>query len=362
MSTRSISTRIGMVMAILAVTIAGLVGSPSPASGQTSNPYQRGPNPTQSSINATSGPFSVSNTTVSSLSASGFGGGTIYYPNDTSQGTFGVVAISPGFTAGQSSIQWLGPRIASQGFVVITIDTNSRFDQPASRGTQLLAALDYVVNSSSSTVRARVDGSRQAVMGHSMGGGGSLEAASDRRSLEAAIPLQGWNTDKSWSEVETPTLVIGAENDSTASVSSHSIPFYESLGGEKAYLELNNASHFVSNSPNTTTAAYSISWLKQFVDNDDRYSQFLCGPNHTANSAISAWRDTCPFGGGGTDPDPGGDTCVAATNSAHIEADRAVSVWGVAYARGSGDRLGYSWATTSLQQTGPGAWSLVSSC
>jgi alpha-beta hydrolase superfamily lysophospholipase len=295
MRSRSIVTRIGTVMAVLAVAIAGLVGSPSLASGQTSNPFQRGPNPTQSSIEASRGAFAVSSTTVSSWSARGFGGGTIYYPNDTSQGRFGVVAISPGYTASQSSIQWLGPRLASQGFVVITIDTNSRFDQPASRGGQLLAALDYVVNSSSSTVRARVDGSRQAAMGHSMGGGGALEAASDRRTLEAIIPMQPWNLDKTWSEVQTPALIIGAENDSVASVSSHSIPFYNSLGGEKAYLELDGASHFVANTTDVTTAAYSISWLKRHVDNDTRYNQFLCGPNHVADIDISDWRSTCPF-------------------------------------------------------------------
>lgn len=38
-------------------------------------------------------------------------------------------------------------------------------------------------------------------MGHSMGGGGSLEAAAERTSIEAAIPLTGWNTEKSWPEV-----------------------------------------------------------------------------------------------------------------------------------------------------------------
>lgn len=282
-------------MAVLAISITGLVGNAPLASGQSGNPHQRGPDPTQSSIEASRGAFAVSSTRVSSLSARGFGGGTIYYPNDTSQGRFGVVAISPGFTAGQSSIQWLGPRIASQGFVVITIDTNTRFDQPGSRGDQLLAAVDHVVNRASATVRARVDGSRQAVMGHSMGGGGSLEAASDRRSLEAIIPLQPWNLDKTWGEVTTPALIVGAQRDTVASVSSHSIPFYNSLGGEKAYLELAGASHFVSNTSDTTTAAYSISWLKRHVDDDTRYDQFLCGPNHTANRAISDWRSTCPF-------------------------------------------------------------------
>ena len=282
-------------LAALALTVglaAGAATVSAPGAGAQSNPYERGPAPTVQSIEATRGSYAVSQTSVSSLSASGFGGGTIYYPTTTSDGTFGAVAISPGFTAGQSSIAWLGPRIASQGFVVITIDTNSRFDQPASRGTQLLAALDYVTQRSS--VRTRVDASRLAVMGHSMGGGGSLEAAADRPSLQAAIPMQPWNLDKSWTEIRTPTLIIGAQNDSVASVTSHSEPFYNSIpaSAEKAYMELRGASHFVSNSPDTWTARQSIAWLKRYVDNDTRYEQFICPP--PSSVSLSEYRNTCP--------------------------------------------------------------------
>ena len=113
---------IGAVLAIFALLLAQLLASPS--AGAAENPYERGPAPTSSSVDATRGPFATASTTVSSFSASGFGGGTIYYPTSTAEGTFGAVAVSPGFTARQSSIAWLGPRIASQGFVVFTIDIN----------------------------------------------------------------------------------------------------------------------------------------------------------------------------------------------------------------------------------------------
>lgn len=257
------------------------------------NPYERGPAPTQSSIEAARGSYAVSETSVSSLLVTGFGGGTIYYPTSRADGTFGAVAISPGFTAYQSSIAWLGPRLASQGFVVFTIDTNSTLDQPASRGRQLLAALDYLTQRSS--VRDRIDSSRLGVMGHSMGGGGTLEAAKSRPSLQAAIPLTGWNLDTSWPEVRTPTLVVGADGDTVAPVSSHSEPFYASLPSslDRAYLELNNASHFTPNSSNTTIAKYSISWLKRFIDNDTRYEQFLC-PLPRPSSTIEEYRGNCP--------------------------------------------------------------------
>ncbi|MEU2341833.1 dienelactone hydrolase family protein [Streptomyces sp. NPDC013082] len=287
---RSRTVKLGVAAA---AATAALVTALMPGAQAADNPYERGPAPSTSSIEASRGPYATSQTSVSSLSVRGFGGGTIYYPTSTSDGTFGAVAISPGFTAYQSSIAWLGPRLASQGFVVFTIDTNTTADQPASRGDQLLAALDYLTGSSS--VRSRIDSSRLGVMGHSMGGGGTLEAAKDRPSLQAAIPLTGWNTDKTWPEVKTPTLVIGADGDTVAPVATHSEPFYTSLPSslDKAYLELRGATHFTPNSSNTTIAKYSISWLKRFIDNDTRYEQFLC-PLPSAGLTIAEYRGNCP--------------------------------------------------------------------
>ncbi|MBM0104689.1 hypothetical protein JM946_08020 [Steroidobacter sp. S1-65] len=260
--------------------------------------YQKGPDPTSASLNATSGPFSVATSSVSSLAAVGFGGGTIYYP--TTSGTYAVLAISPGFTATQSSIAWLGRRIATHGFVVITIDTNSTLDQPPSRATQLMAALRHVTQSSSATIRSRVDASRRGVAGHSMGGGGSLYAARDNPSLKAAVPLTAWSTTKTFSSMQVPTLVIGAENDSVASVTSHSIPFYNGLPSslDKAYAELNGASHFAPNSTNTPIGRYAVAWVKRFMDEDTRYSPFLCGAPHQSYATglvFSDYRSTCPY-------------------------------------------------------------------
>jgi alpha-beta hydrolase superfamily lysophospholipase len=292
MSKPRVTRILATALAALLLALVQLLALPGSA---TANPYQRGPDPTTASIEATRGPFAIASTSVSRFLVTGFGGGTIYYPTSTAEGTFGAVAVSPGYTGTQSSISWLGPRIASQGFVVITIDTNSIYDQPSSRADQLLAALDYLTQRSS--VRTRIDATRLGVMGHSMGGGGSLEAARERPSLEAAIPLTGWHLTKNWSGNQVPTLVVGAENDSVAPVATHSIPFYTSLSAtyEKAYLELNNASHFAPNSPNTTIARYSISWLKRFIDDDTRYEPFLCGIGAGTSLAISDYRTTCPL-------------------------------------------------------------------
>jgi dienelactone hydrolase len=282
----------GIVAALVAALIA-LVASVAGIAPVDAVGFERGPNPTNASLEATSGPFTVATAAVSDLSTPGFGAADIYYPTDTSQGTFGGVAVAPGFTATRSSLAWLARRVASHGFVVININTNSTFDQPASRGDQLLAALNYLTGSSS--VRTRVDASRLAVMGHSMGGGGTLEAAKDRPTLKAAVPLTPWNTDKSWPEVRTPTIIFGGQSDTVASPASHAIPFYNSIPSttEKAYLELRGASHFAPNSTNTTIGKYSVAWLKRFVDSDTRYEQFLC-PQPAVGTALSDSRGTCP--------------------------------------------------------------------
>ncbi|MER5221663.1 poly(ethylene terephthalate) hydrolase family protein [Streptomyces flaveus] len=289
-STRTVK-RLGLLSGAAALAVTGASLLPQQAEAGPTD-FQRGPAPTEQSITAERGPFATAQTTVDGPN---FNKGTAYYPTDTSQGTFGAVAISPGFASPEAVVSWYGPRLASQGFVVLTLETNSVSDLPDSRATQLVNALDFLVQSSS--VKDRIDPNRLAVMGHSMGGGGSLKASELRPSLKAAIPLMPWNNDKTWQGDRVPTMIMGAQNDAIASPASHAKPFYDSLTSapEKAYLELRNEGHLVAVSPNVTIAKYSIAWLKRFVDEDVRYEQFLC-PAPTANLQISEYRNTCPTG------------------------------------------------------------------
>ncbi len=262
----------------LAALAAGVtIGTASPALAD-----EIGQAPTSSNITG-NGSFSVASVSISSL-VTGFGGGVAYYP--TATGTYPVIAASPGFTARWSSISWIGPRLASWGFVVVGIETNSTLDQPASRGNQLLAALNWAVNSSPTAVRSRVDGSRRGVAGHSMGGGGTLEALSaDTSGLEkAGVPLAPWNTDKTWGQVTEPVMIVGGQSDTVAPVSSHSIPFYNSLAGPKGYVELRGASHFFPQSADPTTSRALVSWFKRWLNNDTRFTPVTCGFSGTAVS------------------------------------------------------------------------------
>ncbi|HEX6681926.1 MAG TPA: alpha/beta hydrolase [Candidatus Limnocylindrales bacterium] len=254
------------------------------------NPYERGPNPTAASIAATTGPFAIA--TVSVPRGNGFGGGVIYYPTNTSQGTFGGIAISPGLNGTWSGIAWLGPRLATQGFVVFGIETNNLNDSPTSRGTQLLAALDYLTQRSS--VRSRVDASRLAVAGHSMGGGGALDAALRRPSLQAVIGNAPYLPSGNLSSDRVPTLIYAMQND-TLVTPSRLTSMYNTVPAttERAYIEIAGAGHNYIGRPSTTLARTMIPWFKIFIDNDVRYGQFLCPL--TDRTGISLYRNSCPL-------------------------------------------------------------------
>jgi alpha-beta hydrolase superfamily lysophospholipase len=101
---------------------------------------------------------------------------------------------------------------------------------------------------------------------------------------------------KNFSNDSVPTLIVAAQNDSIAPVKQHALVFYNSIPTTqpKMYVELAGASHTATNHANTTQAQYEISWLKRFIDNDTRYTQFLC-PTPSTSSTISSINNTCPF-------------------------------------------------------------------
>jgi dienelactone hydrolase len=273
-------------LAIAAGLVAGGIVTAAPTQA-AANPYERGPAPTASGLER-NGPYAVDQ--YAAANPQGFPNGTIYAPRSTE--TFGVISIVPGFVSTWSQLGWMGPRLASHGFVVIGINTSSGFDGPTERATQVWAGLQNALHDS--RVTARIDPSRLAIAGWSMGGGGALEAARSHPEVKAVIPLAPWDlVNKDFSGVRSPALVIGGSSDVVAPNAEHSIPFYTSVSApEKAFVNLSGASHFFPTSDNANQSRMMVSWLKRFVDNDTRYTQFLCpGPS----AGVQEYRSTCPM-------------------------------------------------------------------
>jgi dienelactone hydrolase len=221
-----------------------------------------------------------------------FADATIYYPLAV-DGPIGGVAVAPGFTERQRHINWWGPRLASHGFAVLVMDTNNPREQPSARADALLAAVDVLRAENSraaSPLFGRIDSARMAIMGHSMGGGGTLIAA-DRAGdgIQAAIPFTPWQPAGDFSNVTAPTLVIAGSADRIAEVDEHAWPHFQSLpySTTRVYLEVDGGDHFIANSgehrDHALLGRYGIAWLKLYLDGDERYRDVIYGEGARAD-------------------------------------------------------------------------------
>jgi hypothetical protein len=217
-----------------------------------------------------------------------YGAATIWYSPNAPTPWAGV-AVVPGFT--ELQLTGWGSFLASHGFVTITIDTNSTGELPAARATALNAAINTLKAESSrsgSPLNGKMSSDSYAVMGHSMGGGGTLIASTDLQ-YKAAIPLAPWPAGSTHPSSRTPTLVITAENDSLVDdVGAENT--YRSIGARpKAWMEFRGADHFVVNNPNSPGNAqiggrYALAWLEIFLHSDARYKSVI-----QSNSAFSGF-------------------------------------------------------------------------
>jgi dienelactone hydrolase len=274
--------------AAIAVAAAALPASARPA-GTT-----RGPNPTVAMIEANHGPFATAQLTVAP--GNGFNGGTIYYPTDTSLGTWGAVAIVPGYTAlFRNEEAWMGPWLSSFGFVVIGVETLSRTDSADARGTELLAALTYLTQRSA--VRDRVDPARLSVIGHSAGGAGAVLAAERQPSLRAAVGLAPGSPvgNLSMATDHVPTMIIGGQRDPVVTPTYLNTLYATTPAATRSdFVQIAGADHVYYTHPNNVEMKMLIPWLKTFVDGDARYTPFLC-PTPPDPSGISLYRPKCPY-------------------------------------------------------------------
>jgi len=223
-----------------------------------------------------------------------FSAATIYFPANKGE-DFAGVAISPGFLESQENMSWWGNHLASHGFAVLTLDTNELSDDPSLRADALMAAIEVLRNEGErmgGTLRGKILNDRMAIMGHSMGGGGTLIAANAHSAeLKAAIPFTPWQPDGDFAAISIPTLVIAGENDRIAPAADHALPHFESLSEDipKMYLEIKDGNHFIANTdtgdvrltPNIDVhdlvGSMSVAWLKLFVEGDEEYRELVFG-------------------------------------------------------------------------------------
>ncbi|WP_437661210.1 dienelactone hydrolase family protein [Sorangium sp. So ce1182] len=257
-------------------SVAGAGGAGAEAGGDG---LVRGEAPSEASASV-GGPYDVASYTDGFRDGPDYADATIWYPTNAAP-PFAGVAVVPGFVSPQSSIAPWGPFLASHGIVTITIGTNSGLDQPSARSEALLDALETLRSEgdrAGGPLSGRIASDRLAVMGWSMGGGGTLITANAHPELRAAISLCGWSPDVELSMNKVPSLLFAATNDPLAGTQSQG--FYESIPGStpKMLFEVEGGSHDIANDPASMSGQigrYGLSWMKVFLEGDERYRQFL---------------------------------------------------------------------------------------
>jgi alpha-beta hydrolase superfamily lysophospholipase len=223
---------------------------------------------------------------------------TIYYPSDCPGPSAGVVII-PGFTEAQGPISQWGTFLASHGFIVMMVDSAASgvansLVLPDSRAMGLaegVATLKGENTRSGSPIAGKLDPARLAIMGHSMGGGGTLLAANTHPELKAAIGLTPWNPGVTYTTDTVPTLFFDGTADTLVPPAA-AVAEYQSIPTttHKTYVEFTGGTHYVSSTPLGTAssdhivARIGLSWLEIYVNGDTRYQQFL-----VKDPSMSAW-------------------------------------------------------------------------
>ena len=239
---------------------------------------------------AVAGPFDVERLRETDGLRDGprYRGATIYYPPETTHPLASVVIV-PGWGSSERSIQGWGPFFASHGIVTMTIGTNNPpKDFPKDRADALVDAIATLRAENAreeSPIFQRLDLSRIAVSGWSMGGGGAQLAAVQNPTLKAAIGLCPWHEPGGIFNHAVPLLIIGGENDRRAPFNEHGLIHYCTTPSTtpKLLFEVRGAGHWVANGPkgiyrdtgNGDVGRIALAWLKVFLVGDERYRKFL---------------------------------------------------------------------------------------
>lgn len=233
--------------------------------------------------------------------------GKIYYPTDAKP-PFAAVSFALGFLENRSQLEWWGPVLASHGIISFHNDPTTIGDVPGQRAEDIAAQIKVLTaenTRSGSPLMGKIDLKRLGIMGHSMGGGGTLIAGNTLGDKVAAlVPLQPWSNPAidgptsitSFPNIKAPTLIIGAQNDAVASVADHAVPFYGTIKVTKAYAEVKGADHMIgttsgSMAVRTLQARLAVAWLKIYLEGDKRYEDYIYGSKMPeVMSQLTVWK------------------------------------------------------------------------
>jgi dienelactone hydrolase len=271
---------------------AGTAAPDASADGDAKDPVAsgdaivRGDAPTDATGDG-QGPFKVADYTDGFADQPGFLAATVYYPSDA-EPPFAYIVFCPGYVSYQTSIQDWGPFLASHGFVVMTIDTNTSGDSVQVRTTALMDAFKSLQGENErgdSPLQGKLHKTRFGLMGWSMGGGASLLNGSEHPEFKSIVTLtEHLATSPGGAgplkNLKVPSLMFAGTADTAILGGAMSQPAYDAIPDTttKMLYEVQGADHFFFNTPKAldgVVGRYGLAWQKVFLDGDERYKSLL---------------------------------------------------------------------------------------
>ncbi|MEW7289698.1 poly(ethylene terephthalate) hydrolase family protein [Aquimarina sp. 2304DJ70-9] len=181
----------------------------------------------------------------------------IYYPkvNRTSQAqavqeSFPVVVLGHGFVMGSSAYQNFYDTLVPRGYIVVFVNTEGSFfanHEAFSRDLAFMVeAIQNENNNSNSVLFGLVD-DKSALIGHSMGGGAAVVAASltDVETLVTFAPaLLRFDTLTPATNVTAESIVFSGSSDGVTPPEENHIPIYDNLGSDcKYFINIEGGAH-----------------------------------------------------------------------------------------------------------------------
>jgi triacylglycerol lipase len=223
-----------------------------------------------------------------------FADATIFYPLTLSFAPpIGAVAVVPGYRGAAENYEWWGPMLASFGYAVLIMNTNTPEDNLEARKQALMTAAEFLRNEnteSDSPIAGRIDTGKIAIMGHSLGGGAALQAASELGSdgVGAVIPLLpyccelGQSFSGDLASLNVPTLIMATAEDSIAPPAQHARLLYDAIADStsRVYMEFAEGDHMMATSSGqdlVTMGRYAMAFLKFHLDSQPQYEAVIYG-------------------------------------------------------------------------------------
>lgn len=184
---------------------------------------------------------------------------TVHYPAlastsaaavDVGNGPYPIVAFGHGFVTPVTQYVSLGRHLASWGFIVVLPQTQGSLAPSHSQfAADLLSSLDWFASQGSevgSPWLNAVAADRRGLMGHSMGGGCALLAASQSSNTRAVVPLAAADTNPSstaaCASVWAPTRIIVGSQDTIVPPTTNT-PMFQNLPGSAQLVSITGGSH-----------------------------------------------------------------------------------------------------------------------